>query len=287
MRFGIFFVDYSLKFPCFTPLLTVVRELLSKEWKDYFWDFIESWLQSVSEDSDLDTAKDCLKKIAKHGKSLLTEPLASIFEFSLTLRSASPRLVLYRQLAEESLSSFPLADDIGLNAVHEGDVGSKETMKSKNSEAIVLGTDSTNYGSMCCWVDTGGSLFFDPKELLLWLQIPVDAREERFQQPEIFDFDHIHPVSTIGSPTAILYGALGTDCFKEFHLTLVEAARKGKIKYVVRSVMPSGCESKSGSCGAIGTGEPPNLGGYGVELALKNMEYKAMDDSTIKKGRSF
>ena len=28
-----------------------------------------------------------------------------------------------------------------------------------------------------------------------------------------------------------------------------------------------------------------NLGGYGVELALKNMEYKAMDDSAIKKGQ--
>jgi len=30
--------------------------------------------------------------------------------------------------------------------------------------------------------------------------------------------------------------------------------------------------------------EAVNLGGYGVELALKNMEYKAMDDSAIKKG---
>ena len=27
-----------------------------------------------------------------------------------------------------------------------------------------------------------------------------------------------------------------------------------------------------------------NLGGYGVELALKNMEYKAIDDSEVKKG---
>lgn len=48
--------------------------------------------------------------------------------------------------------------------------------------------------------------------------------------------------------------------------------------------MPTGCESKSGHCGAIGTRNALNLGGYGVELALKNMEYKAMDDSAIKKG---
>jgi len=49
-------------------------------------------------------------------------------------------------------------------------------------------------------------------------------------------------------------------------------------------VLPAGCESKINHCGSVGAGESVNLGGYGVELALKNMEYKAMDDSTVKKG---
>jgi hypothetical protein len=44
----------------------------------------------------------------------------------------------------------------------------------------------------------------------------------------VFDFDHVHFDSSIGfgSPVAILYGALGTDCFKEFHVALVEAAKQ-------------------------------------------------------------
>ena len=62
---------------------------------------------------------------------------------------------------------------------------------------------------------------------------------------------------------------------------------QGKITYVVRPILPSGCESKVGHCGAIGTRDAVNLGGYGVELALKNMEYKAMDDSAVKKGLFF
>ena len=49
-------------------------------------------------------------------------------------------------------------------------------------------------------------------------------------------------------------------------------------------MLPSGCQSITGHCAAVGTSDPVNLGGYGVELALKNMEYKAMDDSAIKKG---
>ena len=62
---------------------------------------------------------------------------------------------------------------------------------------------------------------------------------------------------------------------------------QNKVKYVLRPVLLSGCESKSGHCGSIGTSDPLNLGGYGVELALKNMEYKAMDDSAIKEGLVF
>ncbi|KAG8368795.1 hypothetical protein BUALT_Bualt15G0083900 [Buddleja alternifolia] len=267
-----------------TPLLLEDRELLSKEWKDFFWDFIESWIHSRNEDSDSNTARDCLKRISKYGKSLLGEPLASIFEFSLTLRSASPRLVLYRQLAEESLSSFPLVDDVISNTIDGGVSESNENTKTKSSEAFLLGMNPKSPGNRCCWVDTGGSLFFEVTELQMWLQNTNEGKDGAFQQPEIFEFDHVHPDSTTGSSTAILYGALGTECFKEFHVVLSEAATKGKVKYVVRSVLPSGCESKSSSCGTIGIGEPLNLGGYGVELALKNMEYKAMDDSTIKKG---
>lgn len=120
--------------------------------------------------SDLSTAKDCLKKIAEHGKSLLTEPLASIFEFSLTLRTASPRLVLYRQLAEESLSSFPPADD-----VVEGKSEPNETTKPDNSEAFLLGKNLKSPGNKCCWVDTGGSLFFEVTELHKWLLNPIDT----------------------------------------------------------------------------------------------------------------
>lgn len=59
---------------------------------------------------------------------------------------------------------------------------------------------------------------------------------------------------------------------------------QGKVKYVVRPVLPSGCEAEVGLCGAVGARDSLNLGGYGVELALKNMEYKAIDDSTVKKG---
>lgn len=266
-----------------TPLLLEAGELLSKEWKDLFWDFIEVWLHT--EDSlDSSTAKGCLKKILEHGHSLLSEPLASLFEFSLMMRSSSPRLVLYQQLAEESLSSFPPADEGISNNVGAEALETNAKMENKKSDLLLVGVNLKSPGGKCCWVDTGGSLFFDVSEMLLWLRNPTEPAGDSFQQPELFDFDHIHFGSSAGSPVAILYGALGTDCFKKFHVKLVEAAKEGKVKYVVRPVLPSGCETKTGHCGAVGTRDSLNLGGYGVELALKNMEYKAMDDSAVKKG---
>lgn len=115
-------------------------ELISKESKQLFWEFTDAWLGSDGDDtgdSDCKSARDCLLKISKQASTLLAQPVASLFHFSLTLRSASPRLVLYRQLADESLSSFPHGDDPSA-------------------------TD-------CCWVDTGSSLFYDVADLQSWL----------------------------------------------------------------------------------------------------------------------
>ncbi|GMJ03532.1 UDP-GLUCOSE:GLYCOPROTEIN GLUCOSYLTRANSFERASE, PRIORITY IN SWEET LIFE 2 [Hibiscus trionum] len=264
-----------------TPLLLEAGELLSKESKHLFWEFIDGWLHVAKTEGDSHSAKDCLVKILKHGSSLLSESLASLFEFSLTLRSASPRLVLYRQLAEESLSSFPLSDD---GYSHNGHgVDASEAVGTKKLDSLLVGVNPKSPRGKCCWVDIGAELFFDVSELQSWLQGPNEIGDS-FQQPELYDFDHVHFDSNLMSPVAILYGALGTECFREFHLTLVEAAKEGKVKYVVRPVLPSGCEGEVGPCGAIGAMDSLNLGGYGVELALKNMEYKAMDDSTIKKG---
>ncbi|KAK8617673.1 hypothetical protein V6N13_080581 [Hibiscus sabdariffa] len=264
-----------------TPLLLEAGELLSKESKNLFWEFIDGWLHVAKTEGDSHSAKDCLVKILKHGSSLLSESLASLFEFSLTLRSASPRLVLYRQLAEESLSSFPLSDDSYSHNVSEGDAS--EAVGTKKLDPLLVGLNPRSPHGKCCWVDVGEELFFDVAELQSWLQRHTEIGDS-FQQPELYEFDHVHFDSNIMSPVAILYGALGTECFREFHLTLVQAAKEGKVKYVVRPVLPSGCEGEVGPCGAVGAMDSLNLGGYGVELALKNMEYKAMDDSTVKKG---
>ena len=136
---------------------TFVSELLSKERKDLFWDFVNHW-KELDKGSECLTAKCCAQKIVEDARTLLNEPLSSIFEFSLTLRSASPRLVLYRQLAEESLSSVFIKDSPGQISGH----GTGENF----DEAV--GPNSS--GGTCCWVDTGNVLLFNSADLHEWLE---------------------------------------------------------------------------------------------------------------------
>lgn len=78
--------------------------------------------------------------------------------------------MLYRQLAEESLSSFPLGDDSYSNNVNGLDAS--ETLETIKLDPLLVGINPRSPGGKCCWVDTGGALFFDVAELLLWLQRP-------------------------------------------------------------------------------------------------------------------
>lgn len=254
-----------------TPLLLEASELLSKEWKDLFWDFIDHW-KELEKGSECLTAKCCAQKIVEDARTLLNEPLSSIFEFSLTLRSTSPRLVLYRQLAKESLSSFPIDD-------------SPEQISGHGTGKTFDGTvDPSSSGGTCCWVETGNVLLFNSADLHEWLGGLGKLAMASTEQPELFDFDHTYPRTNITAPVAIFYGAVGTKCFKEMHVQLAEASKQGKVRYALRPVLPSGCGTTSTFCGSVGAVDAVTLSGYGVELALKNMEYKAMDDTAIKKG---
>jgi UDP-glucose:glycoprotein glucosyltransferase len=90
-----------------------------------------------------------------------------------------------------------------------------------------------------------------------------------------YSIDHVYPLP-IGVieddlPVVTLYGELGTAEFAKFHQILKALAKKGTIKYLLRHYSKDISNIKVG------------LSGYGVELAIKNTEYKAVDDSNNQK----
>ncbi|XP_036247244.2 UDP-glucose:glycoprotein glucosyltransferase 2 [Molothrus ater] len=89
-------------------------------------------------------------------------------------------------------------------------------------------------------------------------------------RPYLYKVDHKFPVLKEDGPVVILYAEMGTRDFVKFHKILSEKAQKEEIVYVLRHYVQKPTSRKM------------YLSGYGVELAIKSTEYKAVDDTQVK-----
>jgi UDP-glucose:glycoprotein glucosyltransferase len=94
----------------------------------------------------------------------------------------------------------------------------------------------------------------------------------------VLDMDHEYTGSNATSGVVVhLFATVGSETFRAFHKKLSKSATKGKIRYVLRHAWP---EKEDASA------HPMMVQGYGVEMAIKNMEYKAVDDQKKEGGAS-
>uniref|UniRef100_G1S3W9 UDP-glucose ceramide glucosyltransferase-like 1 n=3 Tax=Catarrhini TaxID=9526 RepID=G1S3W9_NOMLE len=89
-------------------------------------------------------------------------------------------------------------------------------------------------------------------------------------RPYLFKGDHTFPTNKENLPVVILYAEMGTRTFSAFHKVLSEKAQNEEILYVLRHYIQKPSSRKM------------YLSGYGVELAIKSTEYKALDDTQVK-----
>ena len=91
----------------------------------------------------------------------------------------------------------------------------------------------------------------------------------------VHSFDHCFSVttsSTLNIPTIILYGEIGTPQFVSAFNNLWSKIQSSGIRICLRHWV------------AIEPQERVRLSGYGVQLAVKSTEYKAVDDTKVKEG---
>ncbi|KAM9851238.1 UDP-glucose:glycoprotein glucosyltransferase 2 [Aulostomus maculatus] len=94
-------------------------------------------------------------------------------------------------------------------------------------------------------------------------------------KPYLFKNDHTYPgVNKTDVPIVILYAEIGTKKFTSFHKVLSEKAAEGTLTYVLRHFVANPKPQKM------------FLSGYGVELAIKSTEYKAVDDTEVKDSKT-
>lgn len=89
-------------------------------------------------------------------------------------------------------------------------------------------------------------------------------------RPYIYKADHKYPSLRPDAPVAVLYAEVGTKDFAKFHKDLSEKAQNEEITYILRHYVQKPSSRRM------------YLSGYGVELAIKSTEYKAVDDTKIE-----
>ncbi|XP_041663125.1 UDP-glucose:glycoprotein glucosyltransferase 2 [Cheilinus undulatus] len=94
-------------------------------------------------------------------------------------------------------------------------------------------------------------------------------------KPYLYKNDHTYPgANKTDVPVVILYAEIGTKKFTSFHKVLSEKAEGGTLLYVLRHFVANPKPQKM------------LLSGYGVELAIKSTEYKAVDDTKVKDSKT-
>lgn len=259
-----------------------------------FWRFVEGWQASAP--SQLGAAaspEQCWAGIRSAAAPHLSAGMARLLDASLAARQYSPRLEMFRQLADASRSEAAPTDGGGGEAAAAGEAPA----------------------APCCWALLGGKAFTAAAPLATALETALAAAPSSHQELEeggagaVYSFDHIYsprgstaPPLNITAPGTVpveLFAPVGSRCAGELHAVLAAAAARSeaaaaaatdsqqappRLAYAWRPVLGgsgSACAAADEvhPCTRLGTEGPLVLPGYGVELALKNMEYNAQDDS--------
>jgi UDP-glucose:glycoprotein glucosyltransferase len=125
----------------------------------------------------------------------------------------------------------------------------------------------------CAFATVNGKAATTVDELGPMLQACTGAAEDA----GLHDFDHVFSAGALkdGAPTVVLYGRIGSPQFHAFHTELSKLSKAGELAYVARH---SDCGCSEEACADSSTF---NVQGFGVELAIKSVEYKVKDDSSV------
>ncbi|XP_056145798.1 UDP-glucose:glycoprotein glucosyltransferase 2 [Lampris incognitus] len=212
-----------------TPFLLETSEFIGEDGNEKFWQFVDT-VKELTVYKNGESVRSYYNLIIKKAGQFLTDLQVSLLKFALSLRSYSPAVMAFQQIASDEP---PPEACPAFVSVH---------------------------GQQSCRTK-------DIKKLL-------KAAAGR-PKPYLYKNDHRYPgLNNTDTPVVILYAEIGTRKFSSFHKVLSEKAEKGALAYVLRHFVADQKPQKM------------LLSGYGVELAIKSTEYKAVDDTQLKDSKT-
>jgi len=194
-----------------------------------------------------------------------TSASLSVLRAALSLRSLSPAVETLRHVRANRV-----ARQVALIPFdHEGAQELKDASEAEWMECEALLAVA---GRLTCGVEAASfgfsALASDP---------PADGDDASEPEDEaVHPFDHVWPESSLdaSASTVVLYADPARAEFARAHQAILARMERQKLRYVLRPTQSALTRARAGSAA------PLQVQGFGVELALKNMEYKVLDDSS-------
>ena len=230
-----------------TPIAVEAAEFLSDEGEALFWRYV----QEYSPPAESSTDREQLAAVETAASALISPLGVKLLRAFLAAHVLSPRVEVWRQLASaDEAEKSSLASAAGwvracgkLYALSSGSAG--KTAADAADAAVA-----------------DGSCGIPPS---------LEARELSNGEAPLSVDHRWGGASDSLAPTVILSAPVGSAAFRDAHAELVRRASDRSITYVFRPLV------RAAEAGAASQ----TLQGYGVQLAIKNMEYKAMDDKSV------
>ncbi|CAH8497276.1 unnamed protein product [Schistosoma guineensis] len=245
-----------------TPLLSEASEYVARESNYAFWRFLDL----ISKDLDyiktnlMPPADDYLlisknRLLEKWVKELAIQAISAT-----SLKNSS--LEIHNRLFTLSVSSRMFSPTVEMS--HQLALTDASYLLNCSRETVLAELASRTSG--VAWVLAGSEAVFSIDKLKESIEKVVGSNS----QPTLFSLEKVYSSSKDTSnniPTVILYGDLSHHEFYSWHRSLKALSDDGLCNYAFRHYFQN--RNLSGT----------SLNGYGVELALKSTEYKAMDDT--------
>lgn len=247
-------ISLSARWPA-SPAAVEAAEFMTEEDSALFWRFAEGMSEPHAAPEHVragsGTDREHFDHVLGVASKLLSELGVRVLKAFLAAHVLSPRAEMWRQLAENE------AEQLGVDA------GASAWLRSCG-RALAIDAGTPPKPAIAALVEqvTGSAE----------CAVPAKAEERAVSDNAPLAPDHVYGGGGGSSaPMVVLYAPLGSAAFGAAHNVLAEMSRAGVITYVYRPLWRAAADAPK-----------QTLQGYGVQLAIKNMEYKAMDDKQIK-----
>jgi hypothetical protein len=240
----------SFWFLCSSVLHPFLSEFFYQISSNSFWSFVEAIERNGVKFSSSFTDRLVYETLIKEAEQLLSPSYVGLFKLALRLHFHSPGVAFHERSALETQSILS---------------SSPSSVKCEESWVYINGKIACSSSELQSLLSSHPSLLIhDETQQAIFDSIFGRFPSEHIYNPQLEKEENV--------PQALLYAPLTSSSFSEFHHDLKLLADQGKIVYIFRHARSSSASN-----------EPLELQGYGVELSLKNTEYKAVDDTNIQK----